>query len=49
MIKTAAQLKAKVRNVSQGDSLKAQTLIRNYFMIPLCKSNGTIMWKTPRL
>ncbi|MCM1184150.1 MAG: nucleotidyl transferase AbiEii/AbiGii toxin family protein [Roseburia sp.] len=32
MIKTATQLKAKVRNVSQGDSLKAQTLIRNYFM-----------------
>ena len=32
MIKTATQLKAKVRNVSRGDSLKAQTLIRNYFM-----------------
>lgn len=32
MIKTATQLKAKVRNISQGNSLKAQTLIRNYFM-----------------
>ena len=32
MIKTAAQLKAKVRNLSGGDSRKAQTLIRNYIM-----------------
>ena len=32
MIKTATQLKAKVRNLSVGDSLKAQTLIRNYIM-----------------
>lgn len=32
MIKTAAQLKAKVRNLSGGDSHKAQTLIRNYIM-----------------
>lgn len=32
MIKTATQLKAKVRNLSGGDSLKAQTLIRNYIM-----------------
>lgn len=32
MIKTATQLKAKIRNLSQGDSIKAQTLIRNYFM-----------------
>ena len=29
MIKTATQLKAKVRNLSGGDSQKAQTLIRN--------------------
>lgn len=32
MIKTATGLKAKVRNLSGGDSQKAQTLIRNYFM-----------------
>lgn len=32
MIKTATQLKAKVRNLSGGDSLKAQTLIRNFIM-----------------
>lgn len=32
MIKTATQLKAKVRNLSGGDSQKAQTLIRNYIM-----------------
>ena len=32
MIKTATQLKAKIRNLSGGDSLKAQTLIRNYMM-----------------
>ena len=32
MIKTATQLKAKVRNLSAGDSRKAQTLIRNYIM-----------------
>ena len=30
MITTAIQLKAKIRNMSGGDSLKAQTLIRNY-------------------
>ena len=29
MISTAIQLKAKVRNLSKGDSTKAQTLIRN--------------------
>ena len=32
MISTATQLKAKVRNLSGGDSEKAQTLIRNYIM-----------------
>ena len=32
MIKTATQLKAKVRNLSGGDSQKAQTLIRNFIM-----------------
>ena len=32
MIRTATQLKAKVRNLSGGDSKKAQTLIRNYIM-----------------
>lgn len=32
MIRTATQLKAKVRNLSSGDSKKAQTLIRNFIM-----------------
>lgn len=32
MIRTAVQLKAKVRNLSVGDSKKAQTLIRNFIM-----------------
>ena len=32
MIKTATQLKAKVRNRSGGNSQKAQTLIRNFIM-----------------
>ena len=32
MIKTATQLKAKVRNLSGSDSTKAQTLIRNFIM-----------------
>ena len=32
MIRTAIQLKAKVRNLTGGDSGKAQTLIRNYIM-----------------
>ena len=32
MIKTATQLKAKVRNLSGGDSSKAQMLIRNFIM-----------------
>lgn len=32
MIKTATQLKAKVRNLSGGDTQKAQTLIRNFIM-----------------
>ena len=32
MIETATQLKAKVRNLSGGDSKKAQTLIRNFIM-----------------
>ena len=32
MISTATQLKAKVRNLSGGDSKKAQTLIRNFIM-----------------
>ena len=32
MIRTATQLKAKVRNLSGGDNKKAQTLIRNFIM-----------------
>lgn len=32
MIRTATQLKAKVRNLSGEDSKKAQTLIRNFIM-----------------
>ena len=32
MIRTATQLKAKVRNLSGVDSKKAQTLIRNFIM-----------------
>lgn len=32
MIQTSRQLKALVRNLSKGDSLKAQTIIRNYVM-----------------
>jgi len=32
MIKTAKQLKDKIKNISGGDSNKAQTLIRNYMM-----------------
>ena len=32
MIKIATQLKAKIRNLSDGNSLKAQALIRNYIM-----------------
>ena len=32
MIRTVTQLKAKIRNLSGGDSQKAQTLIRNYIM-----------------
>lgn len=32
MIHTATQIKAKIRNLSGGDSRKAQTLIRNYVM-----------------
>lgn len=32
MIKTAMQLKAKIRNMSGGNPMKAQTLVRNYMM-----------------
>ncbi len=32
MIRSATQLKAKVRNLSGGDSIKAQTMIRNFIM-----------------
>lgn len=32
MIGTSTQLKDKIRNISGGDSAKAQTLIRNYVM-----------------
>ena len=35
MIRTATQLKAKVRNLSGGDSTKAQTLIRVFLMMIL--------------
>ncbi len=33
MIKTATQLKAKVRNLSAGDNERAKLLIRNFVMI----------------
>ena len=32
MIKTAIQLKAKIRNLSGGDNDKAKVLIRNFIM-----------------
>lgn len=32
MIRSATQLKAKIRNISEGDSTKTQTLIRNFIM-----------------
>jgi hypothetical protein len=32
MIRSATQLKAKIRNISGGDSTKTQTLIRNFIM-----------------
>ena len=32
MIQTAMQLKAKIRNMSGGDSTKAQIMILNYMM-----------------
>ncbi len=32
MIKTARQLKDKIKNMSGGNSMRAQTLIRNYIM-----------------
>jgi len=32
MIHTSSQLKALVRNISKGDSTKAQIIIRNYVM-----------------
>ena len=32
MIHTSRQLKALVRNISKGDSMRALLLIRNYFM-----------------
>ncbi len=32
MIHTSRQLKALVRNISKGDSVKAQIIIRNYVM-----------------
>ena len=32
MIRTATQMRAKVRKLSGGDSKKAQTLIRNFIM-----------------
>lgn len=32
MIRTSRQLKALVRNISKGDSVKAQIIIRNYVM-----------------
>ena len=35
MIRTATQLKAKVRNLSGGDGTKAQTLIRVFLMMIL--------------
>ena len=32
MIRTSMQLKANVKNLARGDSVKAQTLIRNFIM-----------------
>lgn len=32
MIQSSVQLKDKIRNLSKGNSWKAQTLIRNYMM-----------------
>ena len=32
MIRTSIQLRAKVRNLAQGNSTKAQTLVRNFIM-----------------
>ena len=32
MIRTSAQLKTKIRNLSGGDSIRALTLIRNFIM-----------------
>ena len=41
MIRTSTQLKAKVRNLSGGDSTKAQTLIRNFVMESVRSWRGT--------
>ena len=32
MIKTSRQLKDKIKNLTHGDSLKSQTLLRTYMM-----------------
>lgn len=32
MIRDARQLKAKIRHLTQGDSQKSQTYLRNFFM-----------------
>lgn len=32
MIKTSVQLKAKIRNLTSGDSTKSQTLLRTFIM-----------------
>ncbi len=42
MIRTATQLKAKVRNLSGGDSKKAQTLIRNFVMENIYLGTGPV-------
>lgn len=51
MIHTSTQLKALVRNKSQGDNAKATTLIRNYVMerflerMSLSKYSGNLILK----
>ena len=43
MIRTSRQLKALVRNLSKGDSARAQIIIRNYVMRAVRKLCGDIL------
>lgn len=45
MIQTAMQLKAKIRNMANGDSTKAQILIRNYMMERFLERCATSKYK----